>query len=126
MTDADRSRSRGAQPGNRNRLKHGYYARAAKTDRARLGLLLPIMDEALGGLHAFAVRRAQLRQAPGPKRKIREMEKRTALMFFEFMGGVLEIAGFLPQDCRLRFPGQAPAPDADASGENATAPVVSI
>ena len=41
----------GAQPGNRNRLAHGYYAAAAQGERRRVGAMI---EEAEGVLRAVA------------------------------------------------------------------------
>jgi hypothetical protein len=51
-------RKRGAQPGNRNRLRHGLYSREAKARRIGVRALRPLLDEALADLSKFvAIRR---------------------------------------------------------------------
>lgn len=92
MADSQPTRRRGAQPGNQNRLRHGFYGRDAARRRAESALLVPAMREALAyGGEVNAVL-SDLNRSGLPRKKVLNFENRIAFDYFEWLRKFLKTA----------------------------------
>ena len=98
MTDAPARTARrpGAPRGNRNRLTHGLYARAAVERRAATRRIVAACRAVCAGVPGIAAGWEALNRSGWSKRKIAKIEVQIAMVLFKFLAKCLKSADLPP------------------------------
>lgn len=109
MTDASAPTSRrpGAPRGNRNRLTHGLYARAAVERRAATRRIVAACRAVCAGVPGIAADWEALNRSGWSKRKKAKIDVQIALTLFKFLAKCLKSAD-LPPDYPIEPPPPRP------------------